>query len=56
MRKAAPFAELTREDFDRIIELVSTAFPQDAAGSPRICIETRSTARCEPAAAHAWRR
>ena len=27
MRKAAPFAELTRDDFDRIIELVSDGIP-----------------------------
>src|ERR1700684_3914305 len=27
MRKAAPFAELTREDFDRIVELASDGIP-----------------------------
>ena len=55
-RRAAPYADMARQDFDDVVALsVGASRRAGAAGAP-ICTTTPSTAACGPGAAPAWPR
>ena len=55
-RRAAPYADMARRDFDDVVALrAGVSRPAGAAGAP-ISTTTRSTGACGPAAAPAWPR
>jgi Lhr-like helicase len=55
-RRAAPFQDLSREDFEDVTELLAEGIRPGAGGGRITCTATRSTGRSRAAAAPGWPR
>ncbi len=51
VRRAWPYRDLARDDFDAVVRMLADGYPRAAAARGATCTATRSTASCAGAAA-----